>query len=90
MEVKMSDLLMFYGTECTHCHEMDPLVKQLEEELKVEVEKLETWHNDTNMVKLKELDDGKCGGVPFFYNKKNKKWLCGSVSYGKLKEWATG
>jgi thiol-disulfide isomerase/thioredoxin len=86
----MGDLLMFYGTECTHCHEMDPLVKQLEDEEKVKVERLETWHDDKNMAILKELDDGKCGGVPFFLNKKNKKWICGSTSYEKLKEWALG
>lgn len=42
-------LLMFTGTECTHCHEMLPLVEQLEKELGVKVEKLEVWHNSSNM-----------------------------------------
>lgn len=80
---------MFYGTECVHCHEMDPLVQKLEKELNVQVERVEVWHNDQNMMKLQKLDSGKCGGVPFFYNMKNKKWICGSISYEKLKEWAT-
>jgi hypothetical protein len=30
----------------------------------------------------------ECGGVPFFFNKKNKKTICGSAPYGKLKAWA--
>ena len=85
----MGELLMFYGTECTHCHEMDPLVKRLEKELNVTLDRVEVWHNDLNMAKLQKLDSGKCGGVPFFYNLKNKKWVCGSTSYEKLKEWAT-
>ncbi len=81
-------LMMFYGTECVHCHEMIPLVEKLEKEEKVKVERLETWHNSANARKLKELDNGKCGGVPFFYNEKTKKWICGATSYGELKEWA--
>ncbi|HLC74346.1 MAG TPA: hypothetical protein VJH88_00650 [Candidatus Nanoarchaeia archaeon] len=84
----MSDLLMFTGTECSHCHEMEPLLKKLEKEFKLKVERLEVWHNADNMKKLKELDNGKCGGVPFFFNMKTKKWICGSDSYENLKKWA--
>jgi thiol-disulfide isomerase/thioredoxin len=87
--MKMGDLLMFYGTECTHCHEMTPLVERLEKEEDVKVDRVEVWHNDKNMVQLKKFDNGKCGGVPFFYNKKNEKWICGSADYDKLKDWAT-
>jgi len=86
----MTDLLMFTGTECAHCHEMEPLLKKLEKEEKVKVERLEVWHNAENMKKLKELDNGKCGGVPFFFNMKTKKWICGSDSYDNLKKWALG
>ena len=83
-------LIMFYGTECAHCHEAMPLVEKVEKELKVKVEKLETWHNSKNKVLLQKLDNGKCGGVPFFYNEKTKKWLCGVDSYEELKKWAMG
>jgi hypothetical protein len=31
---------------------------------------------------------GRCNGVPFLYNKKNDEFLCGQVTYDKLKEWA--
>ena len=87
----MADKLMFfYGTECVHCHEAMPLVERVEKELKVKVEKVETWHNAKNKELLQKLDNGKCGGVPFLYNEKNKKWLCGVDSYEELKKWASG
>ena len=86
----MGDLLMFTGTECTHCHEMLPLIEKLEKELKVKVDKLEVWHDSKNAQLLREVDTIDCGGVPFFYNKKTKKAICGSTSYEKLKKWALG
>ncbi len=81
-------LLMFTGAECTHCHDMDPLVARLEEELDVLVEKLEVWHNAANAARMQKLDDGSCGGVPFFFNEESGKSLCGAVSFEKLKDWA--
>lgn len=85
-----SHLLFFTGAECPHCHEMEPWVERLEKELKVKVEKLEVWHNSKNAELLKEYDKGFCGGVPFFFNKKTGKWICGSVDYNTLKKWAEG
>lgn len=85
-----SNLMMFTGTECTHCHEMEPLLKRLEKEEKVKIERLEVWHNAANMKKLQELDQGRCGGIPFFWNSKTQKFICGSAPYEKLKEWAIG
>jgi thiol-disulfide isomerase/thioredoxin len=86
----MADLMMFTGTECTHCHEMEPLVEKLEKETGVKVERLEVWHNSKNAEMLQKLDKGFCGGIPFFYNKITGKWICGSTSYDKLKTWALG
>ncbi|TAL47957.1 hypothetical protein EPN87_01765 [archaeon] len=86
----MGDLIEFYGTECIHCHEMDPLLERLEEEIGLKVEKIEVWHNEKNAKMLEEYDKGHCGGVPFFINKKTGKWICGSASYEELKKWATG
>lgn len=85
-----SNLLMFYGTECLHCHEMDPLVKKLEKEEKIKVEMLEVWHNSANAKLLEKYDQGVCGGVPFFFNTKTDKAICGSISYENLKKWALG
>ena len=84
-------LLMFYGTECTHCHEMIPLVDKLEKEENVKVEKVETWHDSANKKKLEGTKGYKdCGGVPFFFNEETGKNICGSVGYDELKTWALG
>ena len=84
----MSHLLEFYGTECPHCVNMHELVLRLEKEEGVTVDAIEVWHNEENEKRFLEIDKDRCGGVPFFYNEKNKKWLCGDVSYDELKAWA--
>ena len=81
-------LLFFFGTECKHCHTMNPLIDQLEKELNVKVTRLETWHNSQNKALLDKCDNGRCGGVPFFFNERTGKFICGAVSYAKLKSWA--
>jgi thiol-disulfide isomerase/thioredoxin len=86
----MPKLLMFYGTECVHCHELMPLVEKLEEEEGVKVERLEVWHDSKNKTKIEGLDKGKCGGVPFLYNEKTKATICGSATYEGIKKWAKG
>ena len=84
----MSHLLEFYGTECPHCERMHELVMRLEKEEGVKVESLEIWHNKENEKKMMEFDKDFCGGVPFFYNTKSGKWICGEESYEALKDWA--
>lgn len=69
---------------------MLPLIDKLEKELNIKLTKLETWHNSANKTLLEKCDNGKCGGVPFFYNEKTKKFICGSVPYAELKAWAQG
>ena len=86
----MSHLLEFYGEECPHCQHMKPLIERIEKEEGVQVESVEVWHNDENATRLEELDNGKCGGVPFFYNTKTEKFICGGAEYDELKEWAKG
>lgn len=88
---KSSDkrLLFFMGTECHFCHDMDPLVDRLEKEKKVNVVKLEVWHDSKNAKLMERLDNGFCGGVPFFFNEKTGAKICGAVPYEKLKEWAS-
>lgn len=81
-------LLMFYGTECSHCHDMMPLVERLEKESAIKIKQIEVWHNAKNKKKLEGLDKGECGGVPFFYNEETRESICGSTSYEELKKWA--
>jgi thiol-disulfide isomerase/thioredoxin len=83
-------LIEFYGTECTHCRSMEPLIARFGAEEGVEIQRLEVWHNQENANLFRQYDQGRCGGVPFFYNTKTGKWLCGSVNYEKLRDWALG
>jgi len=84
------NLIDFYGTECVHCKDLEPLVERLKKEEGIELTRLEVWHNQKNAELLQKLDQGKCGGVPFLYNKKTGKWICGVPTYEKLKDWAKG
>ena len=65
-------------------------LEKLEKEEGIKITKLETWHDSKNAELLKKYDDGKCGGVPFFYDEKTKKFICGSVDYEEFKKWAKG
>ncbi len=85
---KSSHLFDFYGTECPHCIEMLPMIAQVEKETGRKIQKLEVWHNSENQKKFMAADKGRCGGVPFFWNSKTDKFICGSTSKGKLKAWA--
>jgi hypothetical protein len=67
---------------------MAPLVERLESEEGVNVGKLEVWHHEANAKIMREYDKGYCGGVPFFFNKKTGKWICGETDYERLKQWA--
>jgi hypothetical protein len=67
---------------------MEPLVERLEMEEGVRIARLEVWHNEANALIMKEHDKGLCGGVPFFFNKKTGKWICGEADYERLKKWA--
>ena len=83
-------LLEFYGTECVNCKDLEPLLERLKEEEGIEVTRLEIWHNSENAKLFMKYDKGRCGGVPFLYNTKTGKWICGVPTYEKLKEWALG
>ncbi len=68
---------------------MEPIIKKLEEETGVVVDRLEVWHDEKNSEILKECDkDGECGGVPFFINKNSGKTICGEATLDELKAWA--
>src|SRR3989338_1283786 len=87
-------LIMFSGTECVHCKEMDPILEQLEKE-RIHIEHVEVWHNAENAAWLESIDknaDGSvfCGGIPLFYNEKTGKKLCGNQKIEKLRLWAKG
>lgn len=83
-------LYEFYGDGCPHCERMMPKVEEVEGEEDVDVKQLEVWNDQENAEKQEELDDGKCGGIPFFYNTESGEWICGEADKEKLKSWAKG
>ncbi len=85
----MENLLFFYGTECPHCIRMEKLVDKLTKE-GYAIQKIEIWHNEDNNKMMKKLDceSEPCGGVPFFFNQKTKKIVCGEATFKELKDWA--
>lgn len=48
----------------------------------------QVWYNSKNLELLQRLDRGRCGGVPFFYNKRSRRYICGATTYANLKNWA--
>ena len=83
-------LIMFYGTECTHCHEIEPTIDKLAYELNVKITKLEVWHNSENKKLLLKYDTINCRGVPFFFNEKTGKAICGVTSEANYRKWMKG
>jgi glutaredoxin len=83
-----SHLSIFYGKECPHCEKMLRVVKELEKSLAISVNKFEIWHDKENMKMMEALDNGSCGGVPFFFNEKTHKTICGEATLNELKQWA--
>lgn len=86
----MSHLLEFYGEECPHCMDMKNIVRDLEEKEGVKLDSFEVWHNDENLKRMEDLDQNRCGGVPYFYNTETTKWICGEATYDELRDWALG
>lgn len=84
----MGDLLEFYGEECVPCRRMAVLVRRLEIETGVRIERFEVWHNAANERVMMQYAAGKCASVPFFYNKRTGDYVCGEADYERLRKWA--
>lgn len=83
-------LYEFYGDGCPHCEKMAPLVEEVEEDEDVEIQQKEVWEDKENQELMEKFDDGKCGGVPFFYNTESEEWICGETDKETLASWAKG
>ena len=66
-------LIQFRGKGDDYCAQMEPLKEQLKEELGINIRCFEVWYNPKNLELLQRLDRGRCGGVPFFYNKRSRR-----------------
>ena len=64
-------LIEFYGTECAHCKEMEPIMEKMQKELGIKITRLEVWHNNENAQLMQKYDKDAqgnpfCEGIPFF------------------------
>jgi len=88
MEKDIPHLQFFYGDTCRFTAKVKPQVECLEKKLGGSITKLEVWRDSSNAKVLEDIDKGFCGGVPFFWNAKSQKYVCGSTSCEKLIKWA--
>jgi len=87
--VENPNLIEFFGTECLHCIRMKPTVEKFEKKHKIILTKIEVWHSEENNKTMEDIPEFKqCGGVPFFYNKETRKFICGECSLEELENWA--
>ena len=81
-------LIQFKGKGDDYCAQMEPLKEQLRVEYGVEIRTFEVWYDSKNLELMQRLDRGRCGGVPFFYNKRSRRYICGATTYDNLRRWA--
>mmetsp|Transcript_95023 Transcript_95023/g.188247 ORF Transcript_95023/g.188247 Transcript_95023/m.188247 type:complete len:168 (-) Transcript_95023:331-834(-) len=85
-------LIGFYAEQSMEAKRMKYLGDLLEKELPgVKIVWLEAWQNPLNERLRATIDlRNQCGGVPYLFNRKTGKVLCGVVAYDKLRLWAQG
>jgi hypothetical protein len=67
------------------------ILRELEKEKGIKIERYEVWHNDDNIEIMEKYDvNSECGGVPFLYNTETKKWICGETKKEDIVKWAMG
>ena len=81
-------LLQFKGKGDDYCAQMEVLKEQLRDELGLQIRTFEVWYDSENLELMQRLDRGRCGGVPFFYNKRTRRYICGATTYANLRAWA--
>mmetsp|Transcript_30760 Transcript_30760/g.56813 ORF Transcript_30760/g.56813 Transcript_30760/m.56813 type:complete len:171 (-) Transcript_30760:80-592(-) len=85
-------LVGFYAEQNMEAKRMKYLGELLEQELPgTRIIWLETWENALNERLRGAIDlRNQCGGVPYLFNRKTGKVLCGVQPYDKLRRWAQG
>lgn len=85
-------LIGFYAEQSMEAKRMKYLGDLLEHEIPgTKIVWLEAWQNPLNERLRATIDlRNQCGGVPYLFNRKTGKVLCGVVAYDKLRLWAQG
>jgi hypothetical protein len=78
-----SDVILFYGRECSHCQEVEEFIAKNKIAEKTQFDNLEVFHNSGNRAVLTEKAKG-CEineaeiGVPFLFDAVENKCLVGA------------
>lgn len=70
--IEQSDVVLYFGQECSHCKVVEKFIADNQIEKKIIFTKKEVWHNSANNTEMLEkarecsLDTGKVG-VPFLF-----------------------
>ena len=88
-------LIEFHAAGADQCDEMRPAMSAVEQALNTRILKWDVWSDPAAYKLMQFLDKGpdgrsKCGGLPFFYNRKTGKIVCGATTEKNLMNWATG
>ena len=88
-------LIEFHAAGADQCDEMKPAMSAVEKELGTRILKWDVWSDPAAYKLMQFLDKGpdgrsKCGGLPFFYNRKTGKIVCGATTEKNLMNWAQG
>lgn len=79
-----SFIIEFVGDGVEGCKQMEPLVKQLEQELGTKVRRVNIGRRQ-DFAALFDLVGGNEGGnLPFFYNRRTAQAICGPTTYSNL------
>ena len=88
-------LIEFHAAGADQCDEMRPAMSAVEQALNTRILKWDVWSDPAAYKLMQFLDKGpdgrsKCGGLPFFYNRKTGKIVCGATTEKNLMNWANG
>ena len=73
-----------------YCDKMEQMLKQLEDHLKVKVERINIWRSPLNFKLFEKFDGGYCNGLPLLVNRNTGAKICGSSTKRNMLNWATG
>ncbi|CAM9170743.1 unnamed protein product [Laminaria digitata] len=82
-------LLEFHGANCDHCETMVPLMHKLFKIFRLNVKRHMVWEGTSNFRLMAAYDmETGCKGLPFFYNRRTNKTICGATTWTNFRNWA--
>jgi hypothetical protein len=83
-------LLEFVADSSQQCKLMEPLVHRLEEDLGTTVRRIDIHARPDYMTLFDAVGGQEGGNVPFFYNRRTARAICGATPYDNLQAWGAG